>query len=120
MKQRRDKEIQEAQARERVQQERVEKTKYKVSQNLEESKKTREDRKRAEIEFGRLYSREDIQHIMVVHSKLIETVFKFYTGSVGGKYELDINRDKIIMNFKQFNRFASNFNVWPGLMTRDE
>ena len=72
--------------------------------------------KQQEREFYQLYNQPDIQVIMRKHEELIQIIFQFYAAREGNL----LDNDQLGFVFQAYNKFASDFNFWPGLFSKED
>ena len=88
----------------------------KVLQRFVEDQVKNKRTKVAEREFYQLYNQPELQAIMRKHEELVGIIFQFYSAMKGNL----LDNDQPGFVFAAYNKFASDFNFWPGLFTKED
>lgn len=80
------------------------------------AKQAKEEQKKKDI--NTLYNKMGMQAIVQNHSKLIDTLYKWYAGESG--YSNDEDTGEGYLQYKSFHKFTAQFNIFPGLMTSED
>ena len=93
------------------------KIKEKSSARVKEETKEFAVAKTNQEKITNLTASPDIQRVFVKHKGLLESMYKFF-GGIGGM-AIGADTSEGSMSFQGFNKFATSFNIWPGLVTFD-
>ena len=98
-------------------QERKQKQAAKVMKKIETQKKLQEEHKKKENEIQTAFNTPQVQQVFQEYSKSIEVIFNHYS-KVGASQTKTSNSQNLPA--AGFNKFCTQFNLWPGLVTHDE
>ena len=91
---------------------------------LSEGRNKKQEDETLEQELKDFYNSREVQATIIMYEKELDTLYNHYNTTQGfdleGKAGVNEYHGKTGVQFKTFNRFAMEFNIYPGIVTAEE